>query len=213
LFREGKFIYVVKKMFVFQSLNFRKNFLWILWQEEFLTSLVKLWQEWRWAAAQIVGLFSLSIPAAVAVRNRSTSSSVCVWCRRGAATVVKVFESFYFYAPIFQVREKLIGRSWERESLWNCSPVIPILAVNAKRNTCKATCSSYYRQSLPQHWSACFPVCCQILFSREASCCRCKHQLWNRILFHLFSVFWSSQLRGLLQSLPTPYVVIASALK
>jgi hypothetical protein len=27
LFKEGKFIYVVKKMFVFQSLNFRKNFL------------------------------------------------------------------------------------------------------------------------------------------------------------------------------------------
>jgi hypothetical protein len=88
-----------------------------------------------------------------------------------------------------------------------------ILAVNAKRNTCKATCSSYYRQSLPQHWSACFPVSCEILFSKEAWCCRCKHQLWNRILFHLFSVFWSSQLRGLLQSLPTPYVVIASALK
>jgi hypothetical protein len=28
-----------------------------------------------------------------------------------------------------------------------------------------------------------------------------------------FSVFWSSQLRGLLQSLPIPYVIIASALK
>lgn len=123
-FREGKFIYVVKKMFVFQSLNFRKNFLWILWEEEFLTSLVKLWQEWRWAAAQIVWLFSLSIPAAIAAKNRSTFSSVCVWCRRGAATVVKVFESFYFYAPIFQVREKLIATSWKRDSLWNCSPVI-----------------------------------------------------------------------------------------